>query len=166
MSATQQNSPRWERLVKVEEIETETYFIDAYCSPISSAELKENHLDEKPILYAFAVFDRENHYVLSYGLEIREAYRVNENDDDEPYIGYFLETFCPNSQFSCKNYKEVEPDFESVKNTIMAYILEYDAVNKMLAYDKELLSKQEKGLTQDSEQGFCESNHHNDKKVH
>jgi len=164
MSAKQQNSPRWERLVKVEEIQTDSYFIDAYCSPITSFELKEEFLDEKPILYAFAVFDRENHYILSYALEIREAYRVDEHDEEEPYIGYFLETFCPNSQFSCKNYKEVEPDFEAVKSTIMAYILEYDAVNKMLAYDQEIVAKQQEHQ-ENTPQGIYESPHHNDKEL-
>lgn len=138
-------SPRWTRLVKVEELEAGAYYVDAYCSPMTSEELRENNLDEKPILYAFAVFDQENQYILSYALEIRKAYRYNEEGGEEEYVGCFLEAFCPNSQFSCKTYKEVEPDFDVVKNTVLAYILEYDAVHKMLAYDQETLAHQSNG---------------------
>ncbi len=132
-------SPRWARLVKVEEIETEDYFIDAYCSSIPTDELIADHLDENPIMYAFAVFDKNNSYMLSYALEIREAYTLNDEGEDIPYTGFFLETFCPNFQFSCKSFKETEPSFDMVKNTIKTYITEYDAVNKMLNYDKEVV---------------------------
>ncbi len=138
MNRENQLSPRWARLVKVEDIETEDYFVDAYCSPLPTEELIKDHLDENPIMYAFAIFDKSNNYILSYALEIREAVRINENDEEETYTGYFLETFCPNFQFSCKNFKENEPTFDAVKNTVQSYITEYDAVNKMLNYDQEV----------------------------
>ncbi|NTW49840.1 MAG: hypothetical protein HGB19_08965 [Chlorobiales bacterium] len=138
-------SPRWTRLVKVEELEAGAYYVDAYCSPLPSEELRENNLDEKPILYAFAIFNQDNQYVLSYALEIRKAYRLNDEGEEEEYVGCFLEAFCPNSQFSCKTYKDAEPDFDAVKNTVLSYIHEYDAVKKMLEYDQETLLRQSNG---------------------
>lgn len=138
-------SPRWTRLVKVEELEAGAYYVDAYCSPLTSEELRESNLDEKPILYAFAIFDQENQYILSYALEIRKAYRYNGEGEEEEYVGCFLEAFCPNAQFSCKVYREVEPDFDTVKKTVLTYILEYDAVHKMLSYDHDMLSHQGNG---------------------
>lgn len=142
-------SPRWTRLVKVEELEAGDYYVDAYCSPVPFEELRENNIEEKPILYAFAIFNQDNQYILSYGLEMRKAYRYNDEGEEEEYIGCFLEAFCPNSQFSCKTYKSREPDFDAVKSTVLSYIVEYDAVQKMLDYDQETLLHQGNGKAPD-----------------
>jgi len=160
MNPEKQLSPRWARLVKVEEIETQDYFVDAYCSTVPTEELLEDHLHENPILYAFAIFDKENTYIMSYALEVRESYKLNEEDEEVPYTGFFLESFCPNFQFSCKNFREMEPTFESVKNTIKAYITEYDAVNKMLSYDREV-SDEGKDQTAKLDRDICEDIHPN-----
>jgi hypothetical protein len=133
---------RWARLVKTEEIETPQYFIDCYVCPVDFDELREHHLDEPPVLYAFAVFNRENQYLLSYALEMRKAFRLREDETEEEYIGYFLETYCENQRFSCKNFKDVEPDFESVRTMVVQFVVEYDAVPKMIEYDKESAKNQ------------------------
>ncbi len=132
-----QLSPRWARLVKIEEIETPKYFIDCYVCPLDSDELRRHHLDEPPVLYAFAIFDHNNQYLLSYALEMRKALRLNEDESEEEYIGYFLETYCEHQRFSCKNFKEVQPNFEDVRNFVVQLVVEYDAVEKMLEYDSE-----------------------------
>ncbi|KER09661.1 MAG: hypothetical protein HY22_09920 [[Candidatus Thermochlorobacteriaceae] bacterium GBChlB] len=135
-------SPRWARLVKVEEIETDKYFIDVYSCPIEPETLREKYLQEPPVLYAFAIFNRDNQYLLSYALEMREALRDREDGSEETYIGYFLETYCEHQRFSCKNFKDVEPTFELVKSTVIAFVVEYDAVQKMIDYDKEIHAQQ------------------------
>lgn len=132
-----QLSPRWARLQKVEEIETDRYFIDVYVCPIATEELREKYLYEPPVLYAFAIFDKDNTYLLSYGLEMREAVRIREDDMEDTYIGYFLEAFCEHQHFTCKNFKEIEPDLEMVRATVISFVVEYNAVEKMLEYDRE-----------------------------
>jgi hypothetical protein len=138
-----QLSPRWSRLVKTEEIETPKYFIDCYVCPVDFDELREHHIDEPPVLYAFAVFDRNNKYLLSYALEMRKAVRIKEDETEEEYIGYFLETYCEHQRFSCKNFKEIQPDFESVRTMVIQFIVEYDAVEKMIEYDRERAKESE-----------------------
>lgn len=132
-----QLSPRWARLQKVEEIETDRYFIDVYVCPVDTEELREKYLDEPPVLYAFAIFNKDNTYLLSYGLEMREAVRIREDETEETYIGYFLEAFCERQHFTCKNFKDVEPDLETVRATVISFVVEYNAVEKMLEYDRE-----------------------------
>ncbi len=140
-----QLSPRWSRLVKTEEIETPKYFIDCYICPIDSNTLRESHIDEPPVLYAFAVFNRNNEYLLSYALEMRKATRIREDETEEEYIGYFLETYCEHQRFSCKNFKDVEPDFESVRAMVIQLVVEYDAVEKMIEYDRETYKEKQEG---------------------
>lgn len=136
-----QLSSRWSRLEKTEEIQTPKYFIDCYICPVDFDELRENSIDEPPVLYAFAVFNHANKYLLSYALEMRKATRLKEDDTEEEYIGYFLETYCEHQRFSCKNFKDVEPDFESVKTMVIQFVVEYDAVEKMIEYDRESYKK-------------------------
>lgn len=136
-----QLSPRWARLVKTEEIDTPKYYIDCYVCPVDFDELREHHIDEPPVLYAFAVFDRENKYLLSYALEMRKATRLKDDETEEEYIGYFLETYCEHQRFSCKNFKDIAPDFETVRAMVIQFIVEYDAVEKMMEYDKEMANQ-------------------------
>ncbi|MCS6989015.1 MAG: hypothetical protein NZM06_05800 [Chloroherpetonaceae bacterium] len=136
-----QLSPRWARLVKTEEIETPKYYIDCYVCPVDFDELRERHIDEPPVLYAFAVFTRENKYLLSYALEMRKAIRVKDDETEEEYVGYFLETYCEHQRFSCKNFRETLPDFETVRSMVIQLIVEYDAVEKMLEYDREMANQ-------------------------
>jgi hypothetical protein len=137
-------SPRWARLQKVEEIETDQYFIDVYVCPVTTEELREKYLNEPPVLYAFAVFDKQNTYLLSYALEMREAIRILPDETEETYIGYFLEAFCEHQHFTCKNFKEIEPDLETVRTTVISFVVEYNAVEKMLEYDREVSQNQSK----------------------
>lgn len=137
-----QLSPRWSRLQKVEEIETDQYFIDVYACPIATEVLREKYLHEPPVLYAFAIFDKQNRYLLSYGLEMREAVRLREDEIEEPYIGFFLEAFCEHQHFTCKNFKETEPSLETVRATVISFVVEYNAVEKMLEYDREVAQHQ------------------------
>ncbi|MDX2128239.1 MAG: hypothetical protein SFU91_04305 [Chloroherpetonaceae bacterium] len=143
-------SPRWLRLVKVEEIETDVYFIDLYVSPLPAAELISQHLSENPVLYAFAVFNKENKYLLSYALEIRETSRLLDSGEEETYIGYFLETYCEHKQFSCKNFKETTPTLETVRAFVLSLVNEYDAIPKMINYDQESAKRD---IVQDSDEG-------------
>ena len=138
-----QLSPRWSRLEKTEEIQTPKYFIDCYVCPVDFDELRENSIDEPPVLYAFAVFNHANKYLLSYALEMRKATRLKEDETEEEYIGYFLETYCEHQRFSCKNFKDVEPDFESVRTMVIQFVVEYDAVEKMIEYDRESRKERE-----------------------
>ncbi|MCS7013330.1 MAG: hypothetical protein RMI34_06870 [Chloroherpetonaceae bacterium] len=144
MSKTQL-SPRWARLEKVEEIETDQYFIDVYVCPLDTEVLREKYLSEPPVLYAFAIFDKQNRYLLSYGLEMREAVRIREDESEETYIGYFLEAFCEHQHFTCKNFKETEPSLETVRATVISLVVEYNAVEKMLEYDREVAQHQRAG---------------------
>jgi hypothetical protein len=132
-------TPRWTRLEKIEETKTPEYFIDGYTCPVDSEELRTNHLSEPPVLHAFAVFDLNNNYLLSYALEMRLTTRLKTdaegNETEEEYIGYFLETYCEHQRFSCKNFKEIEPDFDTVKAMVLSFVIEHDAVPKMLDYD-------------------------------
>lgn len=133
----EQQSPRWARLKKTETVETPSFTVDIYRSPLPAETLIEKHLDEAPVLYNFAVFDKSNRYLLSYTLEIRRAVKLNEAEEDVEYTGYFLETYCPYRKFSCKNFKDTEPPYDLVKSTVLTFINEYDAVPKMLEYDLE-----------------------------
>jgi hypothetical protein len=141
-----QNTPRWSRLVKTEEIETPNYIIDVYVCPVDFDDLRQNAIDEPPVLYAFAVFTRANGYQLSYALEMRKATRILDDDTEEEYIGYFLETYCEHQRFSCKNFKDTEPAFDLVRNTVIAFVVEYDAVPKMMDYDREMFEKSRNDL--------------------
>lgn len=138
---SQELSPRWQRLKKSETIQTGNYTVDCYRSPLFSGDLIAKYLDEEPVLYNFAVFDAADEYLLSYALEIRTAVRVDAEENETEYTGYFLETYCPYRKFSCKNFKETEPTYEAVKTTVFQFINEYDAVPKMLEYDREVEQK-------------------------
>lgn len=149
----EQQSPRWARLKRTETIETPNYGVDVYQSPMPAGALIEKYLDEDPVLYNFAVFDKSNRYLLSYALEIRRAVKLNEAEEETEYTGYFLETYCPHRKFSCKNFKDAEPLYDLVKSTVLTFINEYDAVPKMLEYDAEMerQSRTESGSAADVE---------------
>jgi hypothetical protein len=131
--SNQSKSPKWAFLKKTESMETEQYFIDAYQNEKSVAELQKNYLDYAPVIFNFAVFDKENNYLLSYALETRLATDAEDNE----YIGYFLETYCKYQSFACKTYRNKPVGYDEVKAKVMEFITQYDAVAKMIAYDLE-----------------------------